>query len=211
MGRICIVYTVIISDHFFSGKNLNHMKILILSSSVREKRNTHMVARSLSERMREKYGVDAELIDLMEYDLPHLAFLYKAHPNPPSAMGKLYDKFMDSDGYIFVSPEHNGSYSAALKNAVDHYPKEAYLRKPIGISTVSTGGMGGMRAALQMQLLVLAIKGFPMPEMLLTPNVTSLFTDGRLTDEKFIKTMDRYIENYLWYANALVEKRIAEK
>jgi NAD(P)H-dependent FMN reductase len=187
------------------------MKILVISSSVREKRNTHMVASALSERMREKYGIDAELVDLKEVDLPPLHYLYKAHPKPPKQMGALYDKFMECDGYIFVSPEHNGSYAAALKNAVDHFPKEAYFKKPIGISTVSTGGMGGMRAALQMQLLVLALKAFPMPEMLLTPNVTSKFDKGELTDEDFIKTMDRYIENYIWYANALVEKRIAEK
>ena len=170
-----------------------------------------MVAAALAKRMREKYGVGAELIDLMEFDLPQLAHLYKAHPNPPASMEDLYENFMQCDGYVFVSPEHNGSYSAALKNAVDHFPKDAYLKKPIGISTVSTGGMGGMRAALQMQLLVLALKAFPMPEMLLTPNVTSKFSDGQLTDEAFQKTMDRYIEDYIWYANALIEKRIAEK
>jgi len=187
------------------------MKILILSSSVREKRNTHMVATAIGQRMREKYGIDAEVVDLKEEALPHLQWLYKAHPEPPEGMGKLFDRFMGCDGYIFVSPEHNGSYSAALKNVVDHFPKDAYLKKPIGISTVSTGGMGGMRAALQMQLLVLALKGFPMPEMLLTPNVTSKFENGELADEDFEKTMDRYIENYIWYANALIEKRIAEK
>lgn len=170
-----------------------------------------MVAAALAKRMREKYGVDADLVDLMESNLPQLSYLYKAHPNPPSSMKELYHKFMECDGYIFVSPEHNGSYSAALKNAVDHFPKDAYLKKPIGISTVSTGGMGGMRAALQMQLLVLALKAFPMPEMLLTPNVTSKFSEGQLTDEGFVKTMDRYIEEYIWYANALIEKRIAEK
>lgn len=190
---------------------LNTMNVLVLSSSVRENRNTHQVASTLAGRMYEKYGITAELIDLKEYDFSSLHYLYKAHPNPPDMMGELYQKFENTDGFIFVSPEYNGGYAPSLKNTVDHFPKSCYIKKPIGISTVSTGSMGGMRAALQLQLLVLALKAYPMPEMLLTPKVEDKFKDGDLCDDSFVKIMDNYIEEYLWYANALVEKRIARK
>lgn len=184
--------------------NLNLMKIVILSSSVRDGRNTHQVARSINEVLNSQSGVESELIDLLEYDLQNIRHLYKAHPNPPDTMKEIYEKFMDSDGYIFVSPEYNGSYSGALKNAVDHFPKSAYIKKPIGVATVSTGAMGGMRAALQMQLLVLALKGIPSPEMLLTPVVEDKFEEGKLTDEDFEKRINYFIKEYLWLARNII-------
>ena len=179
------------------------MNILLLSSSVREDRNTHQLAKALEKRINSEYNHDAKLIDLKETDLQNLGYLYKKHPNPPEKMKAAYDEFMATDAFIFVSPEYNGSYSGALKNAVDHFPKSAYQRKPIGVATVSTGAMGGMRAALQMQLLVLALKGIPSPEMLLTPNVSDKFKDGKLVDTDFLKNIDRFLDHLFWLSEKI--------
>ena len=47
---------------------------------------------------------------------------------------------------LLVTPEYNGSYTPALKNLFDHFPKQS--RKPFGIVTASPGALGGMRAGI---------------------------------------------------------------
>lgn len=180
------------------------MRILIISSTVRENRKTHQVAEAIASSLDQNFNIDTELIDLAEYDLNNLKHLFKSDPSPTEDKKKVYKLFKNCDGYIFVSPEYNGSYCGSLKNAVDHFPKTCYERKPIGISTVSSGAMGGMRAALQLQLLVLALKAYPMPEMLLTPNVGDKFEDGELLDSDFQKKITYFLEEYVWFAKKIV-------
>lgn len=179
------------------------MKILIISSTIREGRNSHQVALEVAGQLNNREGFTAEVIDIAETDLDNLKHLYKQDPSPSKVKSEIYEKFEACDGYIFVSPEYNGCYCGALKNTVDHYPKSCYHRKPIGIVTVSAGAMGGMRAALQMQLLVLALMAYPMPKMLLTPNVGDKFEDGKLTDSSFSDTIESYLDDYTWFASKL--------
>jgi NAD(P)H-dependent FMN reductase len=179
------------------------MKIIVLSSTVRVGRQSHQVAIEIAGRLNSREGISAEIIDLAECDLNNLEYLFKKDPSPSAIKKKIYQLFEECDAFVFVSPEYNGSYCGALKNAVDHFPKTCYYRKPIAVTTVSSGAMGGMRAALQMQLLVLALKAYPVPEMLLTPKVEDKFDEGKLIDERFKKTMDNFINEFVWLASKL--------
>ena len=87
----------------------------------------------------------------------------------------------EADAFIMVTPEYNGSYTPALKNLFDHFPKQS--RKPFGIVTASPGALGGVRAALQLQTLVYALFGVGSPHMLITPLIDKKFDEhGNLTD-----------------------------
>ncbi|TVQ48389.1 MAG: NAD(P)H-dependent oxidoreductase [Saprospirales bacterium] len=179
------------------------MKILIISSTIRSGRKSHQVALEVAKQLNAREGFTAKVIDVAETDLDNLKYLYKLDPSPSEIKSNIYDLFENCDGYIFVSPEYNGSYCGALKNTVDHYPKSCYHRKPIGVVAVSAGAMGGMRAALQMQLLVLALMAYPMPKMLLTPKVGDKFEDGRLMDNSFSGTIESYLDDFTWFASKL--------
>ncbi len=45
-----------------------------------------------------------------------------------------------ANAFIIVTPEYNGSYTPAMKNLFDHFPKQ--IHKPFGIVTASTRGDG---------------------------------------------------------------------
>lgn len=112
---------------------------------------------------------------------------------------------------LFVSPEYNGSYTAALKNMTDHFSKAEFSKKAIGVVSVSSGAMGGIRGALHMQQLVLALFAYPIPQMMLVPDVQDKFNaEGELTDEAFAKKLDAYLKDYLWFAGAIADKKAKE-
>jgi NAD(P)H-dependent FMN reductase len=113
----------------------------------------------------------------------------------------------EADAFILVTPEYNGSYTPALKNILDHFPKQS--RKPFGIVTASPGAFGGMRAALQLQQLIFALFGIGSPYMLVVPAVDKKFTEpGDLLEQGFAKNIDVFVNEYLWLAEKIVEEKV---
>ncbi len=183
------------------------MKITLISGSPRKQSVTVRVALFLERYFTEK-GHDLSLIDLRELGLPFTEDPWQKEEEVPETRKALWKKMHDSDAMVFVSPEYNGGYSPALKLLIDHFPKQSYARKTIGIVTASPGAMGGMRAALQLQLLSCALWAAPCPHMLIVPAVDKKFDEeARLTDEGFGKSIDRFAEEFLWQATALHKAR----
>ena len=128
-------------------------KIAIIIGSTRPGRNGEAVARWVYENAEQRTGVEYELVDLKEWDLPHLDEAL------PAAMGQYAGehtkawaaKIAEFDGYLFVTPEYNHSTSGALKNAIDYIGAEWY-NKAAGF--VSYGVFGGARAVEHLRLVL---------------------------------------------------------
>lgn len=186
------------------------MHIAILSGSTRRNRTSHRVALALEKAIRAGAQHTVEVLDLAAYDFPMLEEVLHRHPSPPAGLNDFGEKVRDADAFLFVSPEYNGSYTSALKNAVDYLKEGEFSRKVIGAVSVSGGPMGGIRAALSMQQLVLAISGFPIPQMFTVGNVAQRFDEwGELLDPAFEKNMQHFLLQFLWLAEAVAEKRAA--
>jgi len=186
------------------------MHITIVSSSTRLNRASHRVALGLAQFINGQGVHSAEVLDLAAYRFPILEEVLHRHPNPPDGLEDFAQKIRYSDAHIFVSPEYNGSYTSALKNAVDYLKEGEFAKKTIGVVSVTTGALGGMRAALAMQQLVLGIGGYPIPQMLTVGNVLQRFDEsGRLLDPIFEKNIEVFLKNFLWLAEAVTEKKEA--
>ena len=98
-----------------------------------------------------------------------------------------------------------------MKNAVDYLKEGEFSKKVIGIASVTTGMLGGIRAALAMQQLVLGISALPIPQMLTVGNVAQRFDeDGQLTEPAFEKNMRHFLHHFLWLAEAVAQKKESE-
>lgn len=184
------------------------MHITIISGSTRLQRQSHRVALALENFIAARGLHTVEVLDLAAYHFPVFEEVLSKHPNPPDGLAEFAEKIRRSDAHIFVSPEYNGSYSSALKNAVDYLKEQEFARKTIGIAAVSAGMLGGIRAALQMQQLVLGVGGFPIPQMLNVPQVHLKFDEeGNLTEPAFEKNMAVFLDRFLWLAEAVAEKK----
>lgn len=182
------------------------MKIVVVSGTYREGRKSHGVAVCLNRELL-SLGYTTELVDLKAYNLPVLEYIYAKHPAPTEAMHKLHSIFDSADAFILVTPEYNGAPAASLKNSLDYFRKE-YYRKVMGICTVSSGALGGMRAATSLQQMVLWYGGVPVSQMLTVPKVQNHFDEeGNLSDSEFKPNIDKFIESFLWLSDAVMVKR----
>lgn len=127
-------------------------KIGIILGSTRPGRNGEAVARWVLDVASKRGDAEYELVDLLDYKLPHLD-----EALPPS-MGQYSQphtqewarKIASFDGFIMVTPEYNHSTSGVLKNAIDYLFAE-WNNKAVGF--VSYGAMGGARAVEHLRLV----------------------------------------------------------
>ena len=117
----------------------------IIIGSTRPGRVGPSVAAWITERAIEHGGFDVQVTDLAELNLPLLD-----EPNHPRRRQytkqhtKDWSALVDaSDAFIFVTPEYNYGFNAALKNAIDYLYRE-WNNKSVGF--VGYGGNGGARA-----------------------------------------------------------------
>ena len=181
------------------------MNIQIISGSPRNNSITKRVALHLQNALQQNADVEAGLIDLKLHELPPMEKVFLSVEETPDAYKALSKSVFEADAFIMVTPEYNGSYSPAMKNLLDHFPKQQH--KVFGIATASPGALGGMRAAMQLQQLVFGLFGIGSPHMLIVPQVDKKFSeDGMLTDQSFQKSIDLFISEFLWLTRKISSK-----
>ena len=180
------------------------MRIEIISGSPRTNSVTRRVALHLQNLLKETTGHEIGLIDMKDWDLPVLQTVFTSVDNTPETWKPLSKRVFAADAFILVSPEYNGSYTPALKNLLDHFPKQHH--KPFGIVTASTGALGGIRATQQLLLLVPALFGIACPYLLVVPGVDKKFDkEGTLLDESFHHNVHNFTAEFLWLAEQVVK------
>ena len=182
------------------------MNIEIVSGSARKGSLTHRLALFLQKRLADQTKHNINIIDVRDwnFDQTH-ENVYSSVESTLEIHRPLAEKMFAADAFIMVSPEYNGSYSTFLKNLFDHFPKQ--LHKPFGIVTGSPGGMGGVRASLQMQALVSALFGIASPFLLVTPFVDKKFNEsGELVDLSFQAPIDTFVNEFIWLAERINAK-----
>lgn len=178
------------------------MNIEIISSSPREASVTNRLALFLQKYFSEKTNHNIGLIDVRDWNLGLLQNVFSSVDKTPEQYQPLAERIFAADAFVLVTPEYNGSYSPALNNLLDHFPKQT--RKAFGLVTASTGAMGGMRASQQLLLLVPALFGVASPQLLVTPMVDKKIDEnGNLVDENFAKNVDVFANDFLWLAEHL--------
>ncbi|MEV4349332.1 NAD(P)H-dependent oxidoreductase [Actinoplanes sp. NPDC049596] len=128
-------------------------KIGIILGSTRPGRNGEPVARWVLDRAAQRDDAEFDLIDLLDYQLPHLD---EALPPVTGQYANAHTKAWSEriaryDGFVFVTPEYNHSTSGVLKNAIDFLHSE-WNNKAAGF--VSYGAQGGVRAVEHLRLVM---------------------------------------------------------
>jgi azobenzene reductase len=173
--------------------------LAIISGSNRIGSKSRQIAKWLQKHYSQQTGVaHCHLMDLSAYNFPvmdeRLGFLENPHPG----LEEFSTTMHQADALIFVTPEYNGGMAGSLKNALDYFRKE-FNRKPIGAVTVSSGDFGGVNALHQLWYVMLHCGAIVSPSKLMIGQVNGLLDEnGNISDERFIKRADGFLENLIW-------------
>lgn len=152
-------------------------KVFIIVGSTRPGRVGRTIAEWFYEQTKAVEGVDFELVDLADWNLP----LFN-EPTPPKFAPVQHDhskdwtaKIAEADGYVIVTAEHNHSIPAALKNALDYVYHE-WGKKPVAF--VSYGWSGGKMAVKHLTDITTNL------EMKILPEQVNITFDPAMFDEQ---------------------------
>jgi NAD(P)H-dependent FMN reductase len=180
----------------------------VIYGSVRSVRQGIKAARYMVKEL-ERRGCEAVLVDPAVEKLPLLDKMYKEFDpgKAPAALERIALLYKRADGFAIVSGEYNQSIPPALSNVLDHFLEEGYWR-PSAILCYSGGSFGGVRAAVQLRTM-LGELGMPsIPTYLPVPHIASAFSDdGIPADPEFTKRNDDFFREFIWYMEALRDKR----
>lgn len=174
----------------------------VILGSIRRNRESAKVARYAFRHLQQREGIDAELVDLKELELPMMEERLRFRNDAPANVLDFSAKIDRADSVIVVAPEYSGGYPGVLKNALD-YVKPECSRKPFGIITVSASS-GGALCLTALRQLLLHLGGVPIPATLPVTNVRDAFdADGNPADPAFHKVAQSYFDEFLWFTEAL--------
>lgn len=177
----------------------------IVVGSIRKKAYTGMIADYLIEHTPPGYQFERIAIaDLpiynQDYDTERL----------PESYTPFRSKIKSLDGVIFVTPEHNRSVPAALKNALDvgsrPYGQNVWDGKPALIISSSISGISGFGANhhLRQILTFLNMPTLQQPEVYLA-NIQDCFDDeGKLINDSYGQFIQNAVEAYLNFAKRFI-------
>lgn len=173
--------------------------VAILLGSIRKGRQSNKVAEFFNNYLVQTKIATVEIIDLKEYKFPLFEERLRFLENPEKNVLDFAERIKKADIVIVVCPEYNGSFSAALKNAMDLL-KDEWQRKPIGLATVSSGSFGGLKCQIALQQTFQHMKAFVSPVAFPVPNVEKEFDEtGKPSDPDFTnKRAELFLRELLW-------------
>ncbi|HET7629856.1 MAG TPA: NAD(P)H-dependent oxidoreductase [Candidatus Saccharimonadales bacterium] len=192
------------------------MKVQVIVGSTRPGRVSDRIAKWVVNHANQLDGVDAELVDLKDYDLPMLdepiSPQYNPERQPNDEAKRWLDKLGEADGYVLVTPEYNRSYPAVLKNALD-YVDFQLKRKPVAL--VAHGSTGGAQAVAHLRGVIPGLQSFTVPSATFLVGRAGLMFDEDGNLDKSVQGPQVALENTLdeltWYAEALASARVSQE
>lgn len=177
--------------------------IIIISSSVRNDRASHRVALYFKNFMEQGNYASIEIVDLLTYNFPVFHERLKYLKEVPPDAAEFANKINQADGVIIVTPEYNGGYPASLKNVIDFLYDE-WHRKPIAISTASSGPFGGSQVITSLQFTLWKIRAWVVPAMFPVPFVDTAFDEvgNAMKKVEVDKRADNFVKELLWCIEA---------
>ena len=177
-------------------------KVGIVIGSIRKNSFSKQLADNLAGLF--PAGYETEFVEIAHLPL----YSQDSDENPPESYMAFREKIKSLDAVLFVTPEHNRSIPAALKNALDigsrPYGSNVWNGKPALIVSQSPGNLAGFGANHHLRQ-VLAFLNMPVvqqPEAYVGNVHELLGENGKITNPDTLKFLQSVIDAFV----ALIQK-----
>jgi chromate reductase, NAD(P)H dehydrogenase (quinone) len=190
--------------------------ILIFAGSTRAQSLNRKLAHEAARLVRET-GSRSTLIELQDLNIPLYNADLEARGTPRDVIH--LKEFMHSHaGWIIVSPEYNGSYTALLKNTIDWASSPAkvglecsideaenwksglkpFAGKVVGMLSASPGALGGLRSLEHLAPLLRNLQCWLTPQQFALGHANDAFdAKGRLKDEATVQRVKAVVDQVI--------------
>lgn len=171
------------------------MNIVVVCGTNRDGALSRLLATEVAESYRQR-GETVDLLDMAE--LPPDVLLGSAYKEQPANVKSLVDRFLASDGVVFIIPEYNGSYPGVLKMFADMLPyPEGFDSRPCAFIGLAAGQFKGLRAVEHFQQVAGYRNAHVFPRRLFIGDSFTQFVDGKLSDDELTKRLHGQAEGFL--------------
>jgi chromate reductase len=130
---------------------------------------------------------------------------------PPSPVVRLKGEVAAADALLFVTPEHNRSMPAALKNALDWasrpYGQNLWAGKPAAVAGASIGAVGTACAQQHLRnvLAYLDVATLGQPEVFVQFKDGLIGADGSIANEGTKTFLQGFVDRYAAWIGRVLE------
>ncbi len=163
------------------------MHIVVVCGTNREGALSRLLATEVAECYRQQ-GCGVDLLDMRE--LPAEVLQPTAYKEPGPGVLALVERFLKSDGAVFVIPEYNGSFPGVLKLFVDMLPyPQGFDNRPCAFIGLAAGQFQGLRSVEHFQQIAGYRNAHIYPRRLFIGDAYRKFVDGNLADDKLTERL----------------------
>ena len=197
---------------FIKNKYLLVKKILIFPASQRKNSiNQHLACELARLLSAENNDVNIDFLSADHVDLPLFNQDLEQDETVLEKVIPLYQRFLEADALLVITPEYNGSFSPYLKNTIDWVSRiprlfegdsSPFLGKPLLLASATPGQSGGVVGMQSTRLVFNYLGSLVFEEQISLPfalkawNESNTFNDSNLelalraTLERFIASID---------------------
>ena len=142
----------------------------------------------------EASGATTELLDLRAYDLP----VFDADEREAADAPVVTRHVREADAVILATPMYHGSYSSALKNALDYCGFDEFENTTVGLLAVS-GGSFPITALEHLRSVCRALDAWVLPYQAAVPRASRAIVDGEFAGadlEERVAVLGRRVVQY---------------
>ncbi len=163
------------------------------------------LSRLLATEAAEAYRQLDQTVDLLDMnELPREILEPTVYQTQPASVKALVDRFLKSDGAVFVIPEYNGSYPGVLKLFVDMLPyPEGFDSRPCAFVGIAAGQFKSLRAVEHFQQVAGYRNAYLFPRRLFIGDSFKQFVDGKLANDELSDRLREQAAGFLRYIAAI--------
>ncbi len=174
---------------------MSDVHVAAVAGSLRDDSYTRLACERTLAAAEEYRDVETDLLDLRAFDLP----VFDADARDAGDAPEFRRRLRAADAVALGSPVYHGSYSSALKNALDYCGFEEFEETTVGLLCVA-GGAFPTTTLDHLRSVGRALNAWVLPHQVAVPRADGAFRDRRLDDEDVAERIDTLGRRLVEYA-----------